>query len=701
MAAIQSIRSHGKLIGICVGGALVAFILGDFLTSGATLFGASQTKMGEVNGNTIDYLQFQDEVSRRENFMKIASQRSTIGSEMSDEIKEYCWEQAVLKNTIVANAEKQGIMVTGDEIAGLVQTGNVTPTIRQSFANPEKGGAYDPALVSAYVSQTDARSRFVWSVLEDELRTSRITMKYFEMVNAGIYVTNAEVEREFAQRTQISDIKYVAIPYSDIKNEEVTVSEAALQKYYKDNIARFDNSTETRDIAYVSFDVIASQKDSLKSLEVANSIKEGLSNATADEVPAYINSKSDVPYSDFHYSKGDISNPIVDSLMFAEAPGFVYGPYVSGSRYVVARLIGKTQLPDSVRVSHILIRLANPADSLAMKAKADSILDVHKSGVDFGALAAQFSEDSGSARDSGKLGWVTERLGYIKEFSNACFATPAGATTIVRTGYGYHIIKVFEKTRLKDKVSVGFAGIDIRPSQQTRQEAYALASEFSGLNRDPKKFDQAVQEKQLVRRIAPNVTSNTQAIPGVENSRDIIRDMFNEDKCKEVSGVYEMGDRFIVASLAGIHPKGIQPLSVVNSEVTAAVINDAKGDLIIGKLGNVNSVDAVAAQMNKTVQEAKNIHLDMMQIPGIGVEPAVIAVAASLGEGKVSAPVKGSNAVYVLQNTILTPAQQIQPLNITTDKKQISDNIMARASYQVYQSILQQSDIEDNRVKFY
>ena len=260
---------------------------------------------------------------------------------------------------------------------------------------------------------------------------------------------------------------------------------------------------------------------------------------------------------------------------------------------------------------------------------------------------------------------------------------------------------MFEKTRLKDKVSVGFAGIDIRPSQQTRQEAYALASEFSGLNRDPKKFDQAVQEKQLVRRIAPNVTSNTQAIPGVENSRDIIRDMFNEDKCKEVSGVYEMGDRFIVASLAGIHPKGIQPLSVVNSEVTAAVTNDAKGDLIIGKLGNVNSVDAVAAQMNKTVQEAKNIHLDMMQIPGIGVEPAVIAVAASLGEGKVSAPVKGSNAVYVLQNTILTPAQQIQPLNITTDKKQISDNIMARASYQVYQSILQQSDIEDNRVKFY
>ena len=702
MAVLSSIRSKGKLIAICVGGALLAFVLGDFISSGATIFGASQTKMGDINGTTIDYQQFQLQVESKEAYMKSLYNQSALNGNMADEIRDQVWQQAVMENTILKNANDQGLIVTDDEVAHLIQTGYVTNVIRQIATDPQTG-MYNPQQVNDFIVQgsNNSQYRFLWQNMEDELRQSRQFNKYLSMVNAGLYVTTAEVEREFAQRTQLSDIKYVAIPYSEIKDEEVSVSDDKLKAFYNDNIKRYVSSTETRDLSYVVFDVIPTDKDSAEALKIANSIKSGLETATAAEVESYINSKSDVPYTPYHYGKGELSNPTVDEMMFAQEPGYVYGPYVDGAYYNVARLISKEMLADSVEASHLLLLVNNPADSLKVKAKADSLLGVYNSGIDFGALAAQFSDDQGSAADSGKLGWITERTNFIPEFKNACFATEKGKTTIVKTAYGYHIIKVTGKTAPKQKVSVGIASVDIRPSNQTRQAAYALASEFAGRNRTRQQFEQAVTEQKLTARIAPGITSNTSQIPGISNSREIIRDAFNDEKSKEVSGVYEMGDMFIVAVLTGVHPKGTQSLASVKNEVTRLATNDAKGDAILGKLGSVSSVDEAANKMGKEVKDATSIHLDMNQIPGIGFEPKVIAAAAALQQGQVSAPIKGETGVYVIQNTSVTPAQAIQPINITTDKRMLENDLKNRASYQVYQSIIEQANIDDRRVKFY
>ncbi len=701
MAVLSSIRSKGKLIAICVGGALLAFVLGDFISSGATIFGASQTKMGDINGNTIDYVQFQQQVDARQSFMEQLYGRNALNGNVNDEVRDYVWQQAVRENTILKNANEQGVIVTDAEIANLVQTGYVTGTIRQMFSDPQTG-IYDPLVANNYIQQgrDNKTIRSIWQNLENELRQSRQMEKYLGMVNAGMYVTTAEVEREFAQRTQISDIKYVSIPYSDIKDEEVNVSEDKIKAFYNENIKRYVSSSETRDLSYVVFDVIPTDKDSAEALKIANSIKPGLESATPAEIESFINSKSDIPYAPYHYSKGDLSNPTVDDMMFSQEPGYVYGPYVEGEYYNLARLISREMRPDSVEVSHILLALNNPADSLTVKAKADSLLGVYNSGVDFGALAAQFNE-GGAPSDSGKVGWLTERSNIVPEFLNASFATEKGKTTIVRSAYGYHIIKVTDKTAPKQKVSVGIVAVDIRPSDQTRQAAYAKASEFAGRNRTRQQFEQAVTEQKLPARVAPGITSNTSQIPGIENSREIIRDAFNEEKSKEVSGVYEMGDRFIVAVMTGIHPKGTQSLASVKNEVTRLATNDAKGDAILSKLGSVSSVDEAANKMGKEVKDATSVHLDMVQIPGIGFEPKVIAAAAALQQGQVSAPIKGENGVYVLQNTSFTPAQAIQPINVKTDRTMMESDLKNRASYQAYQSIIDQANITDQRVKFY
>jgi len=713
MAALTSIRSKGKLIAICVGGALLAFVLGDFINSGATIFGASQTKMGEINGNSVDYNEFMAKVNNREQFMKTISGRS-LDSDETDQIREYCWQQEIRENTIGQYADKQGIRVTDEEVQTLVNTGNVTSMMRQMAS--QQTGMYNPAFFSMYLQQAqsamnnpdkskrDYTMMYIWNNLEQELRDERKLVKYVDMVSAGLYVTKAEVEQEFANRTQMADIRYVAIPFTDINDAEVTVTDADIIAAFEKNKKRLElmHSQETRDIAYVSFDVLPSEKDSAEALKIAEEVKAGLETADAAAVKDYVNSKSDVPFVDYYYGKGDIKNDDVDSLVFAEQPGFVYGPYVEGGYYNVARLISKEMRADSVEVSFMVLASQTYADTTVVKAKADSLLDVYNQGIDFNALAAQYSMVRSAAQDSGKIGWLTQSSYYLPaSVMDVCFATPKGATAIAKDETAYYIIKVTDKTAPKEKVSVGFARIDIRPSSQTRQEAYAKASQFAGTNRTPEQFKAAVEaDKSLLQRVA-TVYASQRGVNGVENSRELVRWAFNDDESKEVSYVKEFGDRYIVAALTGVHKKDAVQLADHKLEMTVEATNAAKANAIISKLGNVSSVDAAAAQMGKTVMEANNVNFEMSQIPGMGFEPNVIATVASLGQNQVSAPIKGKTAVYVVQNVSVTPAQAIQPLNITTDQTKLMMDSRNRAAYQILQVAQKLGNIDDRRAKFF
>ena len=703
MAALQSIRNRGKLIAIAVGAALLAFILGDFLNSSYSIFGQNQFNMGEVNGETISYQDFMEKVNERENFIKLVTNQSTLSGDMQDQIREYVWEDMIRENVIGVNAKKLGIAASDDELINMIKTGNVTQTIRQLFANPQTG-MYDPSIVMSFLSdqrqETRAANQFVWDYLERELRENRVSSKYFNMIASGLCVTTSEVEQEFADRTTISDVKFVSLPYSDVKDEEIQVSESELNQYYNENRKLFERDAETRDVNYVAFEVVASQKDSTYSLDIINGLKNDF--ASTNEVVSFINSKSDVQYTDINYNKGEISDATVDSLMFAEQPGFVYGPYIDGGYYKVARLIDIKNLPDSVKASHILVAYRQGEDTTVARQKADSLLTVIKSGIDFGALAMEVSDDQGSAADSGNLGWITDRVNFIPEFKDACFATEKGKITTVTTMYGVHIIKVFDKTQPKKKVNVGFLQIEIEPSNETRQQAYAQASKFAANTREVSKFTEAANAAGLSLRVAPGLTSDTRYIPGISNSREFVRWAFDAEKSKEVSDVMDFDGRLVVAAVVGVHPKGIAPMSAIKSSVQSEVIAKKKGEKILADLAskNTSNVDALAAQVNRPVQEASNISLTSVQMGG-NYDPAVVAVAASLDKNQVSKPIAGKTAVYVIQNVNKTPAQPIQPVNVDTDRNAMQRDLSSRASYQAYNALIKMANIVDERYKFF
>lgn len=99
--------------------------------------------------------------------------------------------------------------------------------------------------------------------------------------------------------------------------------------------------------------------------------------------------------------------------------------------------------PEEVHVAHILVM---DKDDAAAKAKADKLLAEAQSGADFAKLAKDNSSDASSAVKGGDLGLVSHGK-MVPEFESAAFALekPGQLSPVVKTQFGYHIIKLFEK----------------------------------------------------------------------------------------------------------------------------------------------------------------------------------------------------------------------------------------------------------------
>ena len=100
--------------------------------------------------------------------------------------------------------------------------------------------------------------------------------------------------------------------------------------------------------------------------------------------------------------------------------------------------------PEQVRASHILLKTEGKDDA-AVKAKAEDVLKQARGGADFAELAKKYSEDEGSAKNGGDLDYFG-RGRMVPEFDQTVFAMqPGQISDLVKTQYGYHIIKLVDK----------------------------------------------------------------------------------------------------------------------------------------------------------------------------------------------------------------------------------------------------------------
>lgn len=701
MATLQTIRNRaGVLIAIVIGLALLAFILNDLIYSNQ-LFNTQTTDVAEIHGQAVSIREYEylvDELTQ--NYLRNTQQETVPDDAIAQQIRDQAWETIITNYVLANNLPKLGFVIHPDELQDMIVGSNIDPQILQIpiFKNQETG-LFDPNLVRQFIANMDkdptGNARLSWVAFEKELEQQKLQKKYYTALKKGLYVTTVEANAYADEASNQSNIQLLLKRYTDTSDSLITPNEKELKKFYEEHLYLFEQEA-SRDIEYVVFEVRPSPADIQNLHQKMLEIKERF--AQAENTEEFVNQNSDIPYSESYFSKGEIPS-VIDSIMFASQPGFTYGPYIETDNYFIAKLIDFKNLPDSVRARHILI---SPNENRTMdeaKKLADSLKTLLDKKADFATLAMQYSDDPGSAKEGGDLKWFKRGV-MVKPFEKAAFEAKKGEFVVVESQFGYHIIETLEKSKETKKAQVAFIQWKIEPSSATYQSIQNKTYQFAGMSQTPESFEKNITTEGLNKRIASGLRTNDRNIAGFDNAREIIRWAFKAKK-GEISQPFEFPDKFVVAHLTEVREKGYAEFEQVKEQITNSVIKEKKAEKYIQefntylKLGNIKDI---SAKVNLPIMDASNISFTSFSIPGIGIEPKVIAASAFLPINKISPPIKGNNGVFVIN---VTERNVQSTIDVKQAQFQLMYDIQTRVDYQAFEALKKLANIVDNRILFY
>ena len=697
MATLEKIRNKGgAFVAIFIGLALAAFIMTDLMSSGPSIFSGNQTEVLNINGKSIGIEEYQNKISEMEEFNKLNTGATSLTEEetysLREQIKEMYINQAILEERY----EQLGIAVTSDELIDMVTGRNIHPAIYQHplFADVNTG-IFDPQRVMSFLQNknVDPTAYFYWMVMEEQLLNEKLFIKYGNLLKKGMYMPTALKNQEIVSRNKSVDFDFIGVRLSTVADSLVTVSDKEIKDYYNKNKKYFKREA-TRDIEYITFAIEPTAADREAAMEWINKLLVDFSSPEVDAAQ-FVNLNSDIQYLGRNQRLAEFSTQVQDFISSAKV-GDVFGPYFEDNAYKASRLVSISSIPDSARASHILIQEASLEASNAL---ADSLMGLIKKGADFADLASRYSKDPGSAINGGDLGWFTEGM-MVPEFNDAVFFGKTGDIVMTQTQYGIHIINIQQQGPATTKYNLATLVREIQYSSETYQDVYRYAARFAADNNTVEKFNQAIEEGKLVKRFGRSIRENDNNIGTFTSARELVRWSF-ESKVGSLSPVFEFDDQFVIANLVSSAEEGYASVSEVSPQITNDLKQQKKADLLSAqlesKLASGADLATIAAEYDTQVESVNGLSFSDVQIPGAGVEPALVSAAVNTPAGQVSKPVKGNNGVYVLIVNNVENQEVSEDLLDT----EFAQNTLMRVDYQLIRTLRNDAVIKDRRATFY
>lgn len=688
---------------VCI--SLVAFLLMDALVGPKSFF-HQNTEVGSVNGQGMDIRDFQAEVQNKENMMLMQNPGATPNDQMRHQVREQVWNEFIQNQLLGAEYEKLGIGFSAEELHDLTLTNNADPQIKgiPAFQNPQTG-AFDPNRVAAFWQslknapandQQAAQQRAQWMQIEDYLQNSSKAKKLFSLVSQALYFPSWLAKEKLAEKDTYATISYVSQAYTAVPDSSIKLSDAELQQYI-DNHKSLYKREASRDIEYVSFDAIPTAKDTAALMKQVDDLIATMDSSSGEDLANFISRNSETKFYDGYIPSSMIQSENKDSLL-ALPDGGTLGPYFENGSVTYAKMIGKKTIPDTVEMKQLVITPQTMADSVA-KRRIDSLEKVVKAGGDFDALVAQFSE--GSKEQGGKIILTPGNPNIPDSINEFAFNQKTGAVGVVKSQYGYHLLKIIGQRNFEPAYKIAYLSRHLDPSQQTDNATFSQASRFAGTNTTRPKFEKAANGQNGVNRLEANgLKPSDYSIQNVGPARELIQWAFKA-KIGDVSGVFSLGNKYVVAVLTGTQEEGTATLASVRPQVEATVRRDRKAAKIAATMKG-SSLQEIATSLKDSVSQAQHIGLATPFIPNSGFEPKVVGAAfnPALKGGKLSKPVYGNNGVYVLKVDSLqseTPEAAENTQYIQQQQMMLQQQI----SSQIIDMLKSEADIEDHRLKFF
>lgn len=628
-------------------------------------------------------------------------------------VGEQAWTEFVNEKLVAQQTQELGITITEDEYSDLIYGPDPHPVIKNYYIGLSQSGQYDASRLPEWVDQIsnkDAQQQNPQLMQEYYQFISRETVakrdylqtKYMDLFNKAVYVPEWMAKRNYKVMNSRVNFTYAMLPYTEIADSTIKVSDEDLKKYYNENKNKF-KQTEGRVLEYVMWEFIPTSGDSAAILKSLVESVEKMKVAKNDSI--FIATRSEDPdrFGRSNYSKDDlyaqgVDSSIVDSF-YARPNGSLIGPYLEGNFYKVAKLKNRQNMPDSVNAKHILVSISADRDTSTAKAIADSLMNLLNNGANFDTLAMTNSDDGGSREKGGDLGWSTPAINFVAPFKDYLFKTgKVGETKIVKTEFGYHIINITEIKNRKDFVNVVFLSKQIQASKETIDSLDRLANKFYSDYQTRESFEKGAIENKLIKRPTQPLLKSTFEVPGIPDSRQMITWAFGAKK--DEFKYFQLTDRIVVAYVKEIKVNGIADLENVREQIELEVIKEKKGQMLTEKIKTAGAdLNSIASKLNVPVDTSRNASMGTPYAQGVGLEPKIVGAALGLENGKTSAPIAGNRGAYVVLPYEYVPAPETQ--DYTLNMNQLTYSWQQKIQQQpLMNELKEKAKVEDNRYIF-
>lgn len=700
MAVIGSIRKRSGLLIIVIGGAMLAFILGDFLGQRLGGGGAGPQNVGEISGADISNIQFGQRLEH------IKRQYEIYGSSASeDQLRRVAWNELVKENVYYKEIDNVGITVPLDELDDMMYGPGAISEFKDGDQYKNENGVFDPELVRQFYSNVFSSiatsygqdiSDVLYSREMDRITNRRLEDKYQDILKMGLYATEVEAKDEFNAKKGNMDLSFVYKTYASIPDSLVSYEESDLRAYFNEHKdeSKFEQQ-EARSLTYVVFNADATAED-IQQLKGDFELMNESFKTTSNDSMFLIQNSDNRLYTINSYSEDEVPENLSEAFLQGDI-GSVHGPFEEDGFLKTYKIINRLQLPDSARVRHILIS-SDASNDAQMKERADSISNAIKRGANFESLVTKYTDDPGSKENGGVYEWFPKGQ-MVPPFEKFSFEKNVGDVGVAKTTYGYHIIEVLGQKDKKNTVNYIELVRNIVPSTKTRDLAYSEASKFMFDLKAGSDFEELANELGYEVKEAKKINTRATTLPGLPESERVVSWAFSDlTNTGDISEPFEVANGFVVAILDRKTQKGTPELEDIREDIEVAVLNEKKAEMIREEWAGFTSLQDIADLEGTTVQKGSSVKFSTSSIANLGAEPDVIGTLAGSQEGNfwIIDGVAGVAAVTLDSTTGF--AQEGD--SFSSERVTVQNQLSSRVPSAMLNALNKAYDVEDNLYKF-
>ena len=642
MAVLETIRvKFGILISVLIAVALLSFIV-DFGTIQSLSSTSSKYDVGEIDGKSISYTDFQAEVEKITALSEMNG-NPVQGEEALAMVRQQAWQQFVNDYLFIPAAKAAGFNVGEEEMYQLVSGEMYSALLMQAFQGQLNKETLMQIEADVNADET-GRMRLFWDNLLEAVSTEQFYAKYQSLLVKSTFNNALALAEQVKDNNNTFDVEFVVVPFGFANDTTIVVSDKEIKDYYKANKEQF-KQIASRDIEYIVVDIVPSADDVVAANNAIAAVYEDFK--AAENMKNFLLSKSERQFDKRWYKDGELKSVSadVDAFVTSARVGEVSPIFQNGNSFYAVKVMETANVPEQVQV-----------------VVAD-----------------------------GEPQWVSQMDGF-----EDLMTTPKGQTITIN---GLEI-KVVDTKDAVAKKRVAILEKTAQPSDATRSACYAKANSVaSKAGGKFEGFKKAVEEDGLYAHPYNKMPESANRLGSVEHTKEVTRWAF-EAKAGQVSSIISIDNKYyVVAALKGIHKEGFTPVEEVAARIKSVLyqekLAEKKTAEVAQKIEGLTDLAAVAEALGTTVSSKEGV--TFASFTSTGLDNKFIGAASVAEVGALNGPLQGNTGVYVY-----TVTDRSEGAFFTEDDAANREQQMSYTATQMLLPVMMdEAEVKDNTARFY